>query len=174
MRKFKLTVREMTLFAMYAALMLVSKLLMQSLPNVHLIGMFTVLLTVVYRKKALIPIYLFVLLNGLVSGFTPFLIPYVYVWAVLWGVAMLLPKNLSYKTASVVYPLVCALHGFSFGLLYAPFQALAFGMYGKALWAWIIAGRGFDISHGIGNFVLGFLVYPLSKLLLRMEKQYRR
>ena len=116
MRKFKLTVREMTLFAMYAALMLVSKLLMQSLPNVHLIGMFTVLLTVVYRKKALIPIYLFVLLNGLVSGFTPFLIPYVYVWAVLWGVAMLLPKNLSYKTASVVYPLVCALHGFSFGL----------------------------------------------------------
>ena len=59
----KLSIREMALFSMFGALMYVSKLLMEFLPNIHLIGMFIVLLTVLYRKKALIPIYIFVFRN---------------------------------------------------------------------------------------------------------------
>lgn len=45
-------------------MMFTSKLLMEGLPNIHLIGMFTALLTVVYRKRALYPIYIFVFLTG--------------------------------------------------------------------------------------------------------------
>lgn len=105
---------------MFGVLMFSSKLLMEALPNIHLLGMFTVLLTVVYRSRALYPIYTYVLLNGAYAGFSPWWLPYLYIWTVLWGVVMLLPKNMPRKAAAVVYPLVCALHGLAFGTLYAP------------------------------------------------------
>ena len=65
----KLTIREMAVFAMLGALMYISKLLMEFLPNVHLIGVFTISFTLVYRQKALYPIYIFVLLTGTFNGF---------------------------------------------------------------------------------------------------------
>ena len=68
----KISVRELVIFAVFAALMFVSKLLMQVLPNIHLLGMFIVALTVVYRAKALLPIYVYVFLDGLFSGFSRF------------------------------------------------------------------------------------------------------
>ena len=34
--------------------------------------------------------------------------------------------------------------------------------------AWIIAGFPFDIIHGIGNFIAGLLILPLSELLERI------
>ena len=46
-----------------------SKVLMEWAPNVHLLGMLTMTYTLVYRKKALYPIYTYVLLNGLFAGF---------------------------------------------------------------------------------------------------------
>lgn len=162
----------MILFAMFGALMFCSKLIMEFLPNLHLLGMFTMLLTVVYRSRALIPIYIYVILNGLYSGFNLWWIPYTYIWAVLWGAAMLLPRKMSDKTASVVYPIVCCLHGLFFGVLYAPCQALMFGMDFKQMLVWIGAGFYFDLIHGISNFAMGLLILPLSKLLLKLEKSY--
>ena len=84
----------MVIFAMLAAVMFVSKIVMEALPNIHLLGMLTVTYTIVFRKKALIPIYLYVLLNGLYAGFNVWWMPYLYIWTVLWGVTMLLPKNM--------------------------------------------------------------------------------
>ena len=60
----KLTVREMAVFSMLGAVMYASKVIMDAAPNIHLLGMFIVAFTVVYRKKALYPIYIFVLLTG--------------------------------------------------------------------------------------------------------------
>ena len=65
----KLTVREMAVFGMLGAVMYASKMLMELFPNMHLVGTFIVAITVTYRKKALYPIYVFVLLTGLFSGF---------------------------------------------------------------------------------------------------------
>lgn len=65
----KLTIREITVFGMLGALMYASKIIMEVAPNVHLLGVFTIAITVVYRKKALYPIYTYVLLNGMFSGF---------------------------------------------------------------------------------------------------------
>ena len=169
--KVKLSVFEMVLFAMFAAMMFISKIVMEFLPNIHLIGMFVVLLTVVYRKKALIPIYLFVLLSGIYGGFAVWWIPYLYVWTVLWAVTMLLPQNMSKTTKMVVYPLICALHGLCFGVLYAPVQMLIFSFDFKQITAWVIAGLGFDITHAIGNFVAGLLIYPLSTILVKIKQK---
>ena len=168
--KNKLTVREMCIFAIFATLMYCSKVIMEAAPNIHLLGMFTITLTVVYRKKALIPIYLYVFINGFFAGFALWWVPYLYVWTVLWAAAMLLPKQMPDKVAAFVYPLICGLHGLLFGVLYAPTQALMFGLDFKAMLAWIAAGSFFDILHASGNLVAGILVLPLSKLLKKIDK----
>ena len=83
---------------------------------------------------------------------------------------MLLPKNMPNKVKPIVYIIVCALHGFLFGVLYAPVQALVFGLDFKGMIAWIAAGFTFDIIHGISNLLCGTLICPLVSLLKRIEK----
>jgi energy-coupling factor transport system substrate-specific component len=141
---------------------------MEVLPNIHVLGMLTMVYTLVYRKKALFPIYVYVLLNGVFSGFATWWIPYLYIWTILWAVTMLLPKNLSPKKATFVYMLICSLHGFLYGVLYAPFQALAFGLSFKGTLTWIASGLPFDAIHGVSNFFLGMLILPLTKLLRKL------
>ena len=146
---------------MLGAVMYASKLLMEVAPNIHLLGVFTIAFTVVYRKKALYPIYIYVILNGIFSGFAVWWVPYLYVWTVLWGAVMLLPKHLPKKIRALVYMAVCAGHGFLFGTLYAPVQALLFGMSFQGMVSWIIAGLPFDFIHGVSNFFCGILIVPV-------------
>ena len=61
-------IREMCIFAMLGAVMFASKVIMEALPNIHLLGVLTVTYTVVYRRRALVPIYLYVVLNGLFAA----------------------------------------------------------------------------------------------------------
>lgn len=150
--------------------MYASKFLMEALPNIHLLGTFIVAITVVYRKKALYPIYVYVLLNGLFAGFATWWIPYLYIWTILWGAVMFLPKNILNKFRPIVYMTVCALHGFLFGTLYAPAQALLFGLSFNGMIAWIIAGIPFDAIHGISNFICGTLICPLIYVLKKADK----
>lgn len=162
----KLTIREMTLFGMLGAVMYCSKIFMEVLPNVHLLGVFTIAFSIVYRKKALYPIYVYVMLNGLFAGFNMWWIPYLYLWTVLWGIVMLLPKH----TPKVVYILLCGAHGFLFGTLYAPAQALMFGLDFRGMIAWIIAGLPYDCVHGVANLCVGILIAPMVALLRRLDK----
>ena len=169
----KLNTKEVAVFGMLGAVTFASKMLMEILPNIHLLGMFIVAITVVYRKKALYPIYIYVLLNGIFAGFATWWIPYLYVWTVLWAAIMILPKKMPPKVAPIVYAVVCSLHGFGFGILYAPAQAVIFGLNFKAMLAWIAAGMSFDVIHGISNLCCGILIVPLIKLLKNSEKYTR-
>ncbi len=170
MKNRHLNTKEICLFGILAALMFISKIVMEALPNIHLLGMLTVTYTVVFRKKALIPIYVYVLLNGLFSGFNAWWVPYLYIWTLLWGATMLLPKNMPKAVACAVYPIICALHGLCFGILYAPVQALMFNFTFEQTLAWIAAGFTFDIIHMIGNLAVGLLIYPASEALKRLTK----
>ena len=53
---FKPTVKEIIIFGMLGALIFVSKLITEALPNIHLIAVFIVSFSAVYRKKAIYPI----------------------------------------------------------------------------------------------------------------------
>lgn len=170
LKKNNLSIKEICLFAILGSLMFVSKIVMEALPNIHLLGMLTVTYTIVFRKKALIPIYTYVLLNGLFAGFNAWWVPYLYIWTILWGATMLLPKNMPKAVACVVYPVICALHGLFFGVLYAPVQALMFNFTFEQTLAWIAAGFTFDIIHTVGNFTVGLLIYPVSEALKRLTK----
>lgn len=159
---------------MLATLMFCSKIIMEMLPNIHLLGMLTMTYTVVFRKKALIPIYLYVIIIGIYAGFAAWWVPYLYVWTVLWGVTMLLPKRMPRWVAMIVYPIVCALHGFAFGIIYAPGQALMYGFSFEQTLAWIASGLPFDIIHGVSNIFTGMMVLPLSELMKKLLKQFSR
>ena len=169
----KLKTKEIAVFGMLGAVMFASKMLMEILPNIHLLGTFIVAITVVYRRKALYPIYIYVLLNGIFAGFATWWIPYLYIWTVLWAAVMILPKKMPPKVAPIVYAVVCSLHGFGYGVLYAPAQALLFGLNFKSMLAWIAAGFSFDVIHGISNLCCGILIVPLIKLLKNSEKYTR-
>lgn len=166
----KLNAKEIAIFGMLGALMYASKAIMDLAPNIHLIGVFVIALTVVYRKKALYPIYTFILLTGLFGGFSTWWIPYLYIWAVLWVFAMLLPTNMPKTTSIIVYMMVNACHGFLYGILYAPAQAIMFGLNFDGMLAWIVAGFPFDLIHGVSNFFCGILIVPIINLIARLEK----
>lgn len=171
----KITLKDTVIFGMLGAVMYASKIIMDVFPNIHLIGVFIVAITVVYRKKALYPIYIFIFLTGLLGGFNMWWIPYLYIWAVLWGAAMLLPKNLPPKAAPIIYAIVCSLHGFLYGVIYAPAQALMFGLDFKGMLAWIIAGLPYDLIHGVSNFISGLiLIVPIISILKIAEKTARK
>ena len=168
----KLKLKDIVLLALLSALMVAGDLLMEALPNVHFVGVLIVATTVVYRKYALLSIYVYVLIQGIISGFDLWWVPYIYVWALLWCAVMLIPTILPEKIKIVLYIAVCALHGFLFGTLYAPMQILMFfgGDFSKMI-PWIIAGISFDIIHGISNLIGGtLLIYPIIKILKRSDK----
>ena len=166
----KLNAKEVALFGMLGALMYISKLVMEFAPNVHLLGVFTISITVVYRSKALYPIYVYVVLNGLFAGFNMWWVPYLYIWTILWGVTMLLPQKMPTKIKPFVYMVVCGLHGFMFGTLYAPAHAIMFGYDFDTTVRWIIAGLPWDFIHGVSNFICGMLIVPIILVLKKMRK----
>ncbi len=165
----KINIKEIAVFGMLGAIMYASKVLMDLLPNIHLLGVLTVAITVVYRKKALYPIYTYVLLCGLLSGFAMWWIPHLYLWAILWGATMLIPQTMSKKAQALAYMCVCAAHGFLYGILYAPSQALMFGYTFEQTLTWIAVGLPWDLIHGVSNFVGGLLIMPLSNVLRRAK-----
>ena len=81
-----------------------------------------------------------------------------------------LPKKMSELTASIVYPIVCALHGFLFGLLYLPADVIMWDLEGMEILAYYLRGISFDLIHGVGNIFAGLLVLPLSTLLKKLLK----
>ena len=170
----KLSIRELTIFSMLGAVMYASKVLMEMLPNIHLVGVFVIAFTLVYRQKALYPIYVYVFLTGLLNGFNTWWIPYLYIWTILWGAVMVLPKHMPEKLAPVVYMTVCGIHGLLYGVLYAPVHAVLHGLNFQGMMAWIAAGAVFDITHGVSNFLCGTLILPVVSVLRLAERQMNK
>ncbi|MBO5440018.1 MAG: hypothetical protein J6A53_05120 [Clostridia bacterium] len=164
-------IRDIIIFAMLGTIMFISKLIMEFLPNIHAVAMFIAVFTLVYRWRALIPIYVYVFLVGLVNGFNLWWYPYIYIWTILWALIMLIPKGLSIKKKAVISAIFCALHGIAYGTLYAPFQALAFGLNFEGMIAWIVAGFPFDIVHMCGNIAMSVLIVPLYNVINKLENK---
>ena len=167
----KLSTRDLAIFGVLGGVMFLSQVAMQGLPNVHLITLFTAAFTLAYRVRALIPFYIYVLLSGVYYGFHWAWVPRLYIWLPLWAAFMIfgalsVPKKIKIPLAMIL----CAIHGFAFGLMYAPFQAIIWGLSFQGMIAWIVAGIPFDIIHGVSNFASGVLVIPLASLLTKLDR----
>ena len=161
-------IEEMVLFALFGAIMYLSAQI-DIVPNMHPLTLFIAAFTVVYRVRALIPIYIYVFLEGLMGGFGIWWYPNLYIWTVLWLAIMLIPRNINEIAAGIVITVLATLHGIGFGLLYMPYQCYVFF---KGDWSfayiWLLNGLPFDAMHAVGNFVSSLLTIPLVVLLCKL------
>lgn len=161
---------------MLGAMMFASKIALEWAPNIHMVGMFTMVYTIVFRAKALIPIYLYAVILFVFYGFAPWCVVHFYVWTVLWAITMLIPRGLPTKVLAVLYPAVCALHGLMYGTLCAFTQVPIYynSFAPEKLLAYIASGLYFDVLHMLGNLGFGCLILPLSALLMKLDRRYRK
>ena len=85
-----LSTYELVLFSALTALLFLLDIVLEVAMNVELVSMLVATYTLVFRKKALIILYLYVALYLLLFGFGVYNLAYLYIWLVLWGVFMLL------------------------------------------------------------------------------------
>jgi len=146
-------------------------MLLQGVPFLQLLAPVIASITLAYRVRALIPLYVYIMLEGIFAGFSFWWLPYIYIWLPLWLMFMLAGKlELPNKIKIPLFMVLCALHGLAFGIMYAPAQALMFGLTFEAMIAWIIAGLSFDVMYAIGNFAAGVMIIPISEVLKKLEK----
>ena len=170
-RSVRIPVRDLAIYSVLSAIMLVSRISLQMVPFIQLLGLIIASVTLAYRVRALIPLYVYVMLDGIFSGFSLWWMPYIYIWLPLWFSFMLAGKlNLPKKVKVPLYMVLSGLHGMFFGIMYAPAQALMFGLTFEGTITWVVAGLWFDFMHAMGNFAAGVLIIPLSELLTRLDR----
>ena len=137
---------------------------MSGLPNIEPVSLMVMLFAAVFGWKALYPVYLYVAMEILLYGISFWNVNYLYVWAILLACAMLLrPLRNPFWWA-----LVAGVFGLAFGLLCSPVYMAVGGSVSYGI-RWWLAGLGFDLTHGIGNFVIVLALFaPLRKLLERL------
>lgn len=155
----KLSIREIALLAIMAALMFASQVVMASLPNIHIVALLIILTTFMFGWKAMYSVAVFIVLEGLMFGFGPWWFGYIIAWPLLVVVTVIFRAN----TAPLFWAVVSGLHGLFFGALCAIPQIFILGFKGAI--AWWVSGIPFDLIHCAGNFVLALvLISPLRKL----------
>ena len=169
MRKPQWTASELAVYALLAALLYGSQVALAALPNIEVVSVMIAVYTRVYKKRALIVVYLFVLLELITYGLGLWSINYLYTWAVLWLVAMGMRK----VESPILHALALACFGLLFGLLCAvPYLFIG----GAGLFAsYFVSGIPFDLLHCAGNLCTGLLLYkPLLSLLSQLEQKRRK
>ena len=163
----KFSARELCALSLMAALIFASKVALAALPNINLNSLLIILTVVFFGWKSLYTVYVYVMLEGLVFGFSIWWFGYLYVWAILVVVAMLLRKN----DSAVIWAVIAGLYGLVFGpLMYLEYFAINGGW--EMFFAMWVSGIPYDLAHCGGNFVFTLVLYrPLHKVMERlMEK----
>lgn len=153
--------RELTTMALMAAMMIAGQLCMAFLPNIEPVSLLIIACTTVYGIRALMPVYVFVMVEGLIYGFSIWYICYLYIWAIL-VFAVLLLRRINGR-------LPMALLSGMFGLMFGALSEIPFIFligFKASIAAWI-SGIPFDILHAVGNFTLAFLFLPTCTNVLR-------
>lgn len=162
----KLSLRQIALFGVLAAMTFGAKVAMSALPNIEPVSLMVMLFAAVFGWKALYPVYLYVGMEIMLYGINLWNINYLYVWTVLAIVAIAMRRLRN----PIWWALLSGVFGMAFGLLCCPvYMAIGGFDYGIRWW---LAGIAFDIPHAIGNFVIALVLFaPLRKLT---EKLYKK
>lgn len=143
-----------------------AKYVMSWMPNIEPVSLLVMLYAVVFGRKCLFPVYVYVILEILFYGIGSWAINYLYIWAILAGLAPLLRK--------MEHPLGWAVLSGAFGLLFGALCApvdFFIGGFGYAISKWV-SGIMYDVLHCAGNFVIALVLFvPLRTLL---EKLYAK
>ena len=159
---------ELTVLALLGALMFAAKMAMAALPNIEPVSLLVLVYTAVFGKKALKPIFVYVLMEFLIWGLGLWNLNYLYVWLILFLLALAFRRMQS----PWGWAILSGAFGLGFGLLCAPVYCItggwAFGL------SWWISGIPYDVLHCAGNFCLALALYrPLTRGLAALKQSYR-
>ncbi len=146
-----------------AALIFAVKWALAAIPNVQLNAVLIILTTVFFGWKALATVWIYVLLEGLIFGFSTWWVSYVFIWPLLVVVTMLFRRN----DIPWIWAVIAGFWGLCFGpLMYIPWFCIMGGWKGYfAMW---LAGIPFDLVHCAANFVTTLVLYrPLYRVMDR-------
>ncbi len=164
-RKSQIPLRDLVLLSVLAALTFALKVGMAGLPNIEPASLMVMLFMVIFGWRGLYGVYVYVALELMVYGLGIWNVYYLYVWAVLAVLAMLLRK--------MEHPLAWAMLSGVFGLAFGALCGIAdicIGGFGYAVAKWA-SGIPFDITHCAGNFAIALLLFkPLRQLMHRLYK----
>lgn len=159
----KIALREVLLLGLLGAILIVVQVGLAIIPNIELVSFLIIVYTLVLGRKVFFPIYIFVAVEGLIYGFGTWWINYLYVWAVLALVVLLLRKN--------EHPMFWAIVSGMFGLLFGALCSVIYlfiGGIGMAVTYWV-NGIIFDLLHCGGNvIVMALLFKPMYKIMKRL------
>ncbi len=169
-----LSLKEIAFFGVYSALIIAFKEIMNVLPNIEPVTVMLIALTCVFGVKALLPAYVFSIIQIFLHGFHLWNMIYLYVWAMLVLISLcFLPLHSLIEAKAgksspvlltVLWTVLAALFGISYGVICSLPYFLTLGVQGAV--AWIVSGFTFDILHCIGNAVISALMFfPLYKIL---------
>ena len=155
-------VRKITRIALLSAILYVSKVALEFLPNVELVSLLTVLYTLVFGKEAFLIVTVFNLFELIQWGFGTWWVSYLYVWPLLVLITLLLKRVI--KEEFLIWSVVSGLFGLIFGSLFAIVYLPVDPAYALAYW---ISGLPWDVWHGVCNFVLMLAIGKPLYLLLK-------
>lgn len=159
----KLKARDIVILGLMTAILLVAQVGLSFLPNIELVSLLVIVYTHVFRKKVLLILGAFVLLEGLIYGFGTWWITYLYVWPTL--------ALLAWCFRDMESPLGWAILNAAFGLMFGALTAITnlfISGIGGMISYWV-AGIPFDLLHCAGNFVTALVLFkPLSALFKRL------
>lgn len=156
----------MVLFGILGAMTFAAKYAMSFLPNIEPVSLMVMLFAVVFGRKWVYPVYLYIAMEILFYGISLWNINYLYIWAVL-AIAAYFLRGMKHPLG---WALLSGVFGLMFGALCGVVDVFVGGVsYAIAKW---ISGIPFDITHCAGNFIIALILFaPLRDLL---EKLYRR
>ncbi len=162
----KLPLGQLVILSLLGALLFVVQVVLGSLPNIELVSLLIIIYTLVYGAKAFYSVYLFVFMEGLYYGFGTWFFNYLYVWAILVCITLILRRY----TSTALWVFVNA----AFGLFFGVFCSIIYLFIGgvPAMLGYWIEGIPFDVLHMIGNGITAFVLFkPLYRLFLHLQKQ---
>lgn len=166
-----ISVLEIVIYPLLASLTAGLQIAMEWIPNVHFTGLLVMLMTLLFRKRAILPILIYVFLMGLRHSFSVMWLPNLYLWPMLYLVTLFLPRDVTRRSARILYPVVCGLFGLLYGTLYSPVWALTFHLDWQGIGLWILQGIPYDLIHGAGNFCAALLLCPLHRRLFPLWRR---
>ena len=160
---------DLTLFGMLGALTFAAKLVMMGLPNIEPSSLMVMLFAVIFGRKAVYPIYVYVTLEILYFGINTWTICYLYIWLILAIGAWVLRKS----REPLAWAMLSGVFGLCFGAL-CGIVDIFIGGFGYAAAKWV-SGIPFDLLHCGGNFVIaGLLFVPMRGLLDKLYRQIKK
>ena len=152
--------REIVIFGILTAIVLVGQVAMAFLPNVEIVTLLFLVYALVLGKKVFYIIYVFALLEGIIYGFGMWWINYMYVWSVQAMVTLIFRK----QTSVMFWSILSGFYGITFGALCSIPYFFAGGP--SAAFAYWVSGIAYDLPHCIGNVVICLALYkPLRYVL---------